>query len=171
MMKTDSIHNTWLKNLVYIVVLIAGFQFCKDVMECIPLQSIGLILNMWYKVALSYVKIVTCFAPFLLAITYVFNGRNQSFSYSCAEPQLSHLTRSAFSHSAMVWLQPNGYKWLWLSLKCLAFSSAMAIQPTIQTNICLPLCSEKSVCRFLQGRWKEITSFLKSVYRQMHRIR
>ena len=75
-MKSDTVHDPWLKNFVYIVVLIAGFQFCKDVMECIPLQSIGLILNMWYKVALSYVKIVACFAPFLLAITYVFNGRN-----------------------------------------------------------------------------------------------
>ena len=76
-MKSDTVpHDPWLKNFVYIVVLIAWFQFWKDIMECIPLQSFTLNLNMWAKVAQSYVKIIACFAPFLLAITYVFNGKN-----------------------------------------------------------------------------------------------
>ena len=74
MIKEDSLHNPWLVNLVYIVVLIAWFQFWKDIMECMPFQSIRLNLNMWAKVALSYVKIIACFVPFLLAMTYVFNG-------------------------------------------------------------------------------------------------
>ena len=39
-MKSDTVpHDPWLKNFVYIVVLIAWFQFWKDIMECIPLQS------------------------------------------------------------------------------------------------------------------------------------
>ena len=58
MIKDDSLHKPWLVNLVYIVVLIAWFQFWKDVMECLPFQSIRLNLNMWAKVAQSYVKII-----------------------------------------------------------------------------------------------------------------
>ena len=65
----------WLLNFVYIVVIIVWFQFCKELMLCLPFRSIGLNLNMWSSVAKSYVRIIACFAPFLLAMTYVFIGK------------------------------------------------------------------------------------------------
>ena len=65
----------WLLNFVYIVVIIVWFQSCRELMLCLPSRSIGLNLNMWSSVAKSYIRIIACFAPFLLAMTYVFIGK------------------------------------------------------------------------------------------------
>jgi len=56
------------------VVLITWIQFCKDLMGCLPGSSIGLTLNMFAHVASSYIKVIACFAPFLLAFSYTFHA-------------------------------------------------------------------------------------------------
>ena len=65
----------WLDNFVHMVVLITWIQFCKDLMGCLPGSSIGLNLNMFAQVASSYIKVIACFAPFLLAFSYTFHGK------------------------------------------------------------------------------------------------
>ena len=76
----DQYHNQnstmpWLGNFVHMVVLITWIQFCKDLMGCLPGSSIGLNLNMFAHVASSYIKVIACFAPFLLAFSYTFHGK------------------------------------------------------------------------------------------------
>ena len=68
----------WLVNFVHMVVLITWFQFCKDMMGCLPVPNIALNLTMWQRVAQSYLKIIACFAPFLLGFAFTFNGKWKS---------------------------------------------------------------------------------------------
>ena len=73
----------WLSNFVHMVVLITWIQFCKDLMGCLPGSSIGMTLNMFAHVALSYIKIIACSAPFLIAFAYTFHGEEEKLNLFC----------------------------------------------------------------------------------------
>ena len=73
----------WLSNFVHMVVLITWIQFCKDLMGCLPGSSIGLTLNMFAHVASSYIKVIACFAPFLVAFAYTFHGKKERLKILC----------------------------------------------------------------------------------------
>lgn len=70
----------WLGNLISIVILITWFQFCKDLMDCLPNASVCQNLNMFYHVSRTYLKMFASFAPFLLAFAHTFIGKKRPIS-------------------------------------------------------------------------------------------
>ena len=63
----------WIQKLICIVVLVTLFQLLNDIGHCLP-YNLEKYLDMFYEVARRYLKILTCFSPFLLAFVSVFQG-------------------------------------------------------------------------------------------------
>lgn len=71
----------WLGNLIAIFILITWFQFCKDLLECLPIAPLAHNLNMFYHVSRTYLGVTACFAPFLVAFAHTFKGEINSFYF------------------------------------------------------------------------------------------
>ena len=67
----------WIQKLICIVVLVTLFQLLNDIGLCLP-YNLEKYLDMFYEVARRYLKILTCFSPFLLAFVSVFQGNSIS---------------------------------------------------------------------------------------------
>ena len=66
----------WMSNLILLAWLLTWFQLSTDIMSCLPIRDIELYINMFKDVARTYVRIIACFVPPLLAFGASFNGKS-----------------------------------------------------------------------------------------------
>ena len=72
----------WMSNLIMLAWLLTWFQLSTDIMSCLPIRDIELYINMFKDVARTYVRIIACFVPPLLAFGTSFNGETLDIFFS-----------------------------------------------------------------------------------------